>query len=123
MGRRTRGLCFHFLIPIYYLSNNFLQVFDELASIANDYESIVTSLDRGSTLDPYVDEGLQERVMTISSGHSQVSIVACYRNSQWMRIPVLLLAEGDIIALMAGGEQIREWTIYCILNNVVKTEN
>lgn len=38
----------------------------------------------------------------LSSGHSQVSIVHTYRDGQWMRLPVLLLAEGDIIALMGG---------------------
>jgi hypothetical protein len=38
----------------------------------------------------------------VPSGHSQVSIVNVYRGHQWMKIPVLLLAEGDIIALMGG---------------------
>lgn len=38
----------------------------------------------------------------LSSGHSQVSIVHVFRDNQWLRLPVLLLAEGDIIALMGG---------------------
>eukprot|EP01040_Poterioochromonas_malhamensis_P013609 gene13609-14995_t len=42
------------------------------------------------------------QAIQIPSGHSQVSIVHVYRHHQWMRIPVLLLAEGDIIALMGG---------------------
>lgn len=38
----------------------------------------------------------------LTSGHSQVSIVHTYRDGRWQRIPILLLAEGDIIALMGG---------------------
>ena len=38
----------------------------------------------------------------LTSGHSQVSIVHALRDSQWLRLPVLLLAKGDIVALMGG---------------------
>ena len=38
----------------------------------------------------------------IKSGHAQISIVPCYRNHKWCRIPTLLLADGDIIALQCG---------------------
>ena len=38
----------------------------------------------------------------IVSGHPHVSVVTAFRNMHWQRIPVLLLAEGDIIALMGG---------------------
>lgn len=38
----------------------------------------------------------------LTSGHSQVSIVHTYRDGRWQRVPILLLAEGDIIALMGG---------------------
>lgn len=38
----------------------------------------------------------------IPTGHSQLSIVNAFRNNSWIKIPFLLLAEGDIIALMGG---------------------
>ena len=38
----------------------------------------------------------------ITAGHPHISMVTCFRNRQWLRIPSLLLAEGDIIALQAG---------------------
>lgn len=41
-------------------------------------------------------------VKNITSGHSNVSIVAVYRDEYWQRIPSLLLVDGDIIALTAG---------------------
>ena len=41
-------------------------------------------------------------IAKIVSGHPHVSIVTTWRNSEWQRIPALLLAEGDIIALGAG---------------------
>ena len=34
--------------------------------------------------------------------HPHISIVTVYRNSQWQRIPSLLLCANDIVALMAG---------------------
>ena len=39
---------------------------------------------------------------SIISGHSHISIVTTYRQGIWQRIPTLLLAEGDVIALMGG---------------------
>jgi hypothetical protein len=38
----------------------------------------------------------------LTSGHPQSSIVSCFRNRSWQRIPSLLLAEGDIISLQGG---------------------
>ena len=38
----------------------------------------------------------------IISGHSHIGIVTTYRNRCWQRIPTLLLAEGDVVALMGG---------------------
>eukprot|EP01039_Chlorochromonas_danica_P003638 gene3638-3983_t len=38
----------------------------------------------------------------IPTGHSQLSIINTYRNGAWIKVPYLLLAEGDIIALMGG---------------------
>lgn len=38
----------------------------------------------------------------ILAGHAQISIVSCYRNGDWHRIPTLLLAQGDVIALQCG---------------------
>lgn len=38
----------------------------------------------------------------ILAGHAQISIVSCYRNGEWHRVPTLLLAKGDIIALQCG---------------------
>jgi hypothetical protein len=35
-------------------------------------------------------------------GNPHVSIVSCWRNEMWQRIPSLLLADGDVIALMGG---------------------
>lgn len=35
-------------------------------------------------------------------GHPHVSLVNCWRNGLWQRIPVVLLATGDIIALTGG---------------------
>ncbi|KAI9990898.1 hypothetical protein PInf_018515 [Phytophthora infestans] len=31
------------------------------------------------------------------------SYVACYRDSQWQRLPMNLLVEGDVVGLMSGG--------------------
>lgn len=38
----------------------------------------------------------------IPTGHSHISIVNAYRNGNWIKLPVLLLAKGDLIALQAG---------------------
>lgn len=38
----------------------------------------------------------------IPTGHSQLSIINTYRNGAWIKVPYLLLAEGDVIALMGG---------------------
>ena len=43
-----------------------------------------------------------EEVERILSGHPHISIVTCYRDGEWQRIPTLLLAKGDVVALMAG---------------------
>jgi len=97
-------VCLRFF-ALYYVTDNH-QVYNELTAIAKAYEEIVASVDSECTVLPNNDDALIERMMTISSGHSQVSIVACYRSNQWVRIPILLLAEGDIIALMAGGTSV-----------------
>ena len=38
----------------------------------------------------------------IKAGHAHISVVSCFRNNKWHRIPTLLLAKGDIIALQCG---------------------
>lgn len=38
----------------------------------------------------------------IPTGHSQISIINTLRNGQWQKLPILMLAEGDIISLMGG---------------------
>jgi hypothetical protein len=38
----------------------------------------------------------------MAAGYPQSSIVTCFRNRAWQRVPSLLLAEGDIIALQGG---------------------
>lgn len=38
----------------------------------------------------------------IASGHAHINIVTVFRNKRWQRLPSLLLAEGDVIALMVG---------------------
>ena len=43
-----------------------------------------------------------EGVEQILAGNPHISIVTCYRNQEWQRLPTLLLTEGDVIALMAG---------------------
>ncbi len=40
-----------------------------------------------------------EKILT---GNPHISVVTCYRNQEWQRLPSLLLVEGDVIALMAG---------------------
>lgn len=48
------------------------------------------------------DKQLQVADQEITAGHPHISMVTCYRNKQWQRVPSLLLAEGDLIALQAG---------------------
>lgn len=89
---------------------NISQVLVELKSILADYVSgildpIDAQSDEQSERLPINFEDLDRPIMNISSGHSQVSIVTCFRSGQWTKIPVLLLAKGDIIALMGGGRK------------------
>jgi hypothetical protein len=66
-----------------------------MMSIFNHYETFIHQ----QAQQPLVAHNMNTQ---IPSGHSQLSIVNTYRNGQWMKLPVLLLAEGDVIALMGG---------------------
>lgn len=76
------------------------EVYAELFQIINQYRhsSQSTGTPRNTDREKSVNAALQY----ISSGHSHVSIVNTYRNNQWIKVPVLLLAKGDIISLMGG---------------------
>jgi hypothetical protein len=73
------------------------EITKEIASIAQEYSS---SLEKSQHVN---DSNYRSNLRgLISSGHSQISIIAVFRDGQWQRIPSLLLVEGDIISLMAG---------------------
>lgn len=60
-----------------------------------DYEKMVKSISSS-------DNNSSEKMNSAIRGHPHVSIVSCWRNERWHRIPSLLLVDGDIIALMGG---------------------
>jgi hypothetical protein len=76
-----------------------LEVINEIKDIASEYENSISEFPTCTpeNIDPELNND-----PTIVSGHTHVNIVTTYRNTRWQRLPVLLLAEGDIIALMAG---------------------
>ena len=94
------------LINLYIIfrvnSSEKLEVYGEVSSMLEDYSKF---LNAQSNLDSESGGvlGSSESTSTgILSGHPHISIVTTYRNREWRRIPTLLLAEGDIVALMCG---------------------
>jgi len=83
------------LLVLYKKEDKFQEVCNEIKDIISKYEHDLESFNNEIGEDDNIDNG-------IASGHSQVSIVTTYRLGKWRRIPLLLLAEGDIIALSAG---------------------
>jgi hypothetical protein len=85
------------------------EVRGEIESIVSDYKAF---LDRAEETYCAHEQQQQQQQQaqapssgpssSIASGHPHVSVVTAYRNLQWQRIPVLLLVEGDVIALMGG---------------------
>ena len=74
---------------------------EEVNSMASDFEEFLKYEEKYDAKEgTNSNEG--EATASILSGHSHINIVTTYRNKQWQRIPTLLLAEGDIIALMGG---------------------
>jgi phosphoglycolate phosphatase-like HAD superfamily hydrolase len=67
----------------------------ELSKIHDDYSDY---------LDTYTnfEDTKTDQSHDIGSGNAHVNLVSTFRNYRWQRIPVLLLAKGDIISLMAG---------------------
>ena len=89
--------CLNVLLLKRYREAESAEITKEMASIAREYSS---ALERSQNLnDP---NGQDNPRGLISSGHSQISIIAVFRDGRWQRIPSLLLVEGDIISLMAG---------------------
>lgn len=76
-----------------------LEVINEIKDIASEYEKCISEF---PTVSPVNIDPVLNNDPTIVSGHTHVNIVTTYRNTRWQRLPTLLLAEGDIIALMAG---------------------
>ena len=92
----------------------------ELEKIASDYEEytqiyVKNRGDSSSNLDASSAEanGNKDQAAemislsppqkaNIASGHAHINIVTVFRNKRWQRLPSLLLAEGDVIALMIG---------------------
>jgi hypothetical protein len=86
------------LLIITMLNTKRTEVMDEIRRILKDYEDWLEYFQPHNGQPP-------ARMITNNSvalGHPHVSLVSCWRNGLWQRIPVLLLAEGDIIALMGG---------------------
>jgi len=75
-----------------------LEVQGEVHSMLEDYSEYLAVQ---ATQLNHSDDNHTERA-GILSGHPHVSIVTTYRNREWQRVPTLLLAEGDIVALMGG---------------------
>jgi hypothetical protein len=69
----------------------------EIGTICETYRSSIR--EQPLSMDSPGKEHADEKIL---SGHPHISIVTCYRNMEWQRIPTLLLAQGDVIALMAG---------------------
>lgn len=67
----------------------------ELNKIHDEYSDYLNSYTR-------FEDVKAEQSHDISSGNAHVNLVSTFRNYRWQRIPVLLLAKGDIISLMAG---------------------
>jgi hypothetical protein len=90
------------LIRLYHKSQA-VEVHSALQAILKAYDAYCITTDTdGVVPTPGGELGGSEQCAYLTSGHSQVSIVHVYRDGHWLRIPILLLAEGDIIALMGG---------------------
>ena len=83
------------LFVLQYHASEKGELHGQLLDIMNQYAK---SLEVGKIL----SSNLPKLSKTLTSGHSNVSIVAVYRDEFWQRIPSLLLVEGDVIALTAG---------------------
>jgi hypothetical protein len=81
------------VLALRYVKAHNLEIADELTHILQQYQTLLKSANDSTT-------GQDE--ILLPTGHSHVSIVNTYRNNRWLKLPVLLLAEGDIIALMGG---------------------
>jgi hypothetical protein len=90
-------ICLNVVLLKRYREAESAEITKEMASIAEEYSS---SLERSQNInDPNCHDNTRG---LISSGHSQISIIAVFRDGKWQRVPSLLLVEGDIISLMAG---------------------
>lgn len=72
------------------------EVSSEVKLILDDYKRWI------DTCEGFDNSYTNNQQNAIILGYPHVSVVSCYRNGLWQRIPTLLLVEGDIIALMGG---------------------
>lgn len=72
------------------------EVSSEVKLILDDYKRWI------DTCEGFDNSYNNNQQNAIILGYPHVSVVSCYRNGLWQRIPTLLLVEGDIIALMGG---------------------
>lgn len=67
--------------------------------VKNSIKNIVTDYQKSIQIYNDAESYNQHPVLL---DHPHVSMISCWRNDTWQRLPVLLLVDGDIIALMGG---------------------
>lgn len=77
------------------------EVHSYILNVISKYESHLERIQEGNAQD-LSTSSCNEITPSILTGHSQISIVNVYRGNHWIKVPVMLLVEGDIIALMNG---------------------
>ena len=90
---------FNLVIILRYRKSEREEVSREIQKILFEYCSVVCD---NNNIKGNISDEILNKYKTLHSGHPHVSIVTTYRNKKWHRVPSLLLAEGDIITLMAG---------------------
>jgi len=92
------GVC-NFMIISRYRKSEKEEVSRDIQNILREYCNTVSD---NNNIKGNISEENLNKYKTLHSGHPHVSIVTTYRNKKWHRVPSLLLAEGDIVTLMAG---------------------
>ncbi len=88
------------LIIVLYKKSYDTEVYKSLQRITNQYAFYMRKQETHKTSKKIaVDDSSSTGIPT---GHSQISIINTLRNGQWQKLPILMLAEGDVIALMGG---------------------
>lgn len=85
----------NFFIMTWYNNTSNLEVVMNLQKIYSEYEKSIMN-------EMKTNPNNTNETIDIKAGHAHISVVSCYRGNKWRRIPTLLLAKGDVIALQCG---------------------